>query len=465
MVKQLQLGEDDAVLALERAWEEARDALSTRINKPSYESWIKPIVPLSFDDNVAILGTPSRFAKHWLEGKYLDDIKSLLGEQLGQGVRVVLRQTSDNQPEMLKDPLPLTATKRTDNNHAADEISVPLNNRYDFGSFIVGRCNRLAHATAVAIAERPGGTYNPLFVYGRAGLGKTHLLHAVGLAIQQAQPNLRIAYVRGETFTFQYIAAVREHRTAEFRKRYRNIDVWLVDDVQFLVGKEKTEEEFFHTYNALYDGGKQVVLSSDRSPKELELDSRLLSRFECGMVTDIVSPDLETRIAILMAKAERELMDLPMEVAEYVAKLISTNIRQLEGALIKLHAYASLMKTQITIQLAQETLGGYFSSEDEALPLDPRLVQIAVSEKFRVSVDELVGTKRSRSIVLPRQVAMYLSRELTSASLPCIGRAFGGKDHTTVMHSVQKIEKLIQSDKQLAETVEEIAKHLRNGKR
>ncbi len=464
MVKQLQLGEDDAVLALEKAWEDVRDALSSRINKPSFESWIKPIIPLSFEDNVAILGTPSRFAKHWLEGKHLEEITGMLGESLGHGVRVVLRQTSDEQPEICKDPLPI-ATKRT-NGHASDEaVSVPLNSRYDFDSFIVGQCNRLAHATAVAISDRPGGTYNPFFVYGRAGLGKTHLLHAVGLAIQDTQPNLRIAYVRGETFTFQYIAAVREHRTAEFRRRYRNIDVWLVDDVQFLVGKEKTEEEFFHTYNALYDSGKQVVLSSDRSPKELELDTRLLSRFECGMVTDIVSPDLETRIAILMAKAEREGMDLPGDVAESVAKLITTNIRQLEGALIKLHAYASLMKTPITIDLAQETLGGYFVGENDTMPLDPRLVQIAVSEKFRVSVDEILGTKRSQSIVLPRQVAMYLSRELTNSSLPCIGRAFGGKDHTTVMHSIQKVQKLMQTDKQLADMVEEIARHLKNGKK
>lgn len=463
MVKQLHFGEDDAILALERAWEGARDALAGRINKPSYDSWIKPIIPLSFDDNVAVLGSPSRFAKHWLEGKYLEDIRALLSEQLGDGVRVVLRQMTESQPEALAEPLPPNAAKIQDNRASDDTVSVPLNSRYCFDSFIVGQCNRLAHATAVAISERPGGTYNPLFVYGRAGLGKTHLLHAIGLVVQQKHPSLRVAYIRGETFTFQYIAAVREHRTAEFRRRYRNIDVWLVDDVQFLVGKEKTEEEFFHTYNALYDSGKQVVLMSDRSPKQLELDSRLLSRFECGMVTDIVSPDLETRIAILQAKAESEGMVLPMDVAEYVASLIKTNIRQLEGALIKLHAFASLMKTPITRELAQETLGTYFQQEQECMALEPRLVQVAVADKFHVTVEDMVGTKRSQGIVLPRQVAMYLSRELTNCSLPGIGKAFGGKDHTTVMHSIQKVTKLMASDRNLAEMVDDIARHLRNG--
>ncbi|MEN6371298.1 MAG: chromosomal replication initiator protein DnaA [Armatimonadota bacterium] len=461
MAKQLQLGENDEFLALGSAWEQACDALSKRVTKPSFESWIKPIIPLSFEDGVAILGTPSRFAKHWLEGKYLDEIKSLLEEQLGQGIRVVLRQSDDEAPGLLQEPLPPVRKRAA----SADEepASIPLNPRYNFDTFVVGPCNRLAHATAVAISEVPGSTYNPLFLYGMAGLGKTHLMHAIGLGIQENHPELRVAYVRGETFTYQYVTALREHRISEFRRRYRNVDVWLLDDVQFLVGKERTEEEFFHTYNALYDSGKQVVMTSDRAPKDLELDNRLLSRFECGMVTDIVAPDLETRIAILEEKAVRENMELPDDVALYVAEIIKNNIRQLEGALIKLHAYAALMKTPISRDLAEEVIGSYFKEADKSLPLDPRIVQLAVSRKLNVSVDDMVGKKRSQEIVKARQVAMYLSRELTSASLPSIGKAFGGKDHTTVLHSIQKITKLIESDTKLSESVSEITAELKSG--
>lgn len=462
LAKQLQLGENDEFLALGSAWEQACDALSKRVTKPSFESWIKPIIPLSFEDGVAILGTPSRFAKHWLEGKYLDEIKSLLEEQLGTGIRVVLRQSDEEEaPGLLQEPLPRVRKQAASADN--EPASIPLNPRYNFDTFVVGQCNRLAHATAVAISELPGRTYNPLFLYGMAGLGKTHLMHAIGLGIQENHPELRVAYVRGETFTYQYVTALREHRISEFRRRYRNVDVWLLDDVQFLVGKERTEEEFFHTYNALYDNGKQVVMTSDRAPKDLELDIRLLSRFECGMVTDIVAPDLETRIAILEEKAVRENMDLPDDVALYVAQIIKNNIRQLEGALIKLHAYAALMKTPINRDLAEEVLGSYFTQADKSLPLDPRVVQLAVSRQFNVSVDEMVGKKRSQEIVKARQVAMYLSRELTSASLPSIGKAFGGKDHTTVLHSIQKITKLIESDTKLAESVSEITAELKSG--
>jgi len=461
LAKQLHLGEDDATLALGQAWEHVLDVLSAKVTKPSFESWVKPIVPLSFEDGIAVLGSPSRFAKHWIEGKYLDEIRSLLEEQLGQGIRVVLRYTNDDQPSLLQEPLP--PARKISPAKEEDSIFTPLNARYTFDTFVVGSSNRLAHATAQAISAVPGKTYNPFFLYGRAGLGKTHLMHAIGLSLQENYPHLKVAYVRGEDFTFQYITALRQHRISEFRRKYRSVDIWLVDDVQFLVGKEKTEEEFFHTYNSLYDSGKQVVLSSDRAPKDLELDARLLSRFECGMVADIAPPDFETRVAILQEKAARENMVLPDDVAMYVAKIIKNNIRQLEGALIKLHAYAALMKAPLNKELAQEILGSYFIEADKSLPLDPRLVQLAVSRKFEVSVDDLVGTRRSQEIVIARQVAMYLSRQLTNASLPSIGRAFGGKDHTTVLHSIQKIEKLIETDSKLSSTISEISSELTNG--
>lgn len=462
---QLQLGENDSFLAFEQAWQQACTALADRVTKPSYESWIKPIKPLSFDNGVAVLGTPSRFAKHWLEGKYLQDIAELLSEQLGEKIRVVLRQMTSDKPDIINETLqePFKPVKKKSEPVVVEEsISSPLNNRYTFDSFIVGPCNRLAHATAMAVSECPGRTYNPFFLYGRAGLGKTHLLHSIGLALKEYQPDARVAYIKGEAFTFQYVTALREHRIAEFRRKYRNVDLWLVDDIQFLVGKERTEEEFFHTFNALYDSGKQVVLTSDRAPKDLELDIRLLSRFECGMVADIVPPDLETRMAIVQAKALREEMNLDDEVVAYIAQLIRSNVRQLEGALIKLHAYAALMRTPVTRALAEDVLGTYFSETEESLPLDPRLVQLAVSRKFNIKVEDIVGSKRSHEIVVPRQIAMYLSRELTNASLPSIGRAFGGKDHSTVLHSIQKIKGLIDSDKQLADTVDELSAELRS---
>ncbi len=461
LAKQLQLGEDDAYLALVQAWENALKALSADITKLSFESWVKPIVPLSFEDSTIVLGTPSRFAKNWIENKCISQIKTLLEKELGQGITVVLRYTDSNKQTVLDEPV--RPTKKERKKVVDEPVSVPLNPRYSFDTFLVGASNRLAHATAEAISVLPGHTYNPFFLYGMAGLGKTHLMHAIGLAIKQNHPNLRVAYVRGETFTSQYISSLREHKINDFRRRYRNVDVWLVDDVQFLVGKEKTEEEFFHTYNALHDGGKQVVLSSDRAPKDLELDGRLLSRFECGMVADIVAPDLETRVAILQEKAARENLVLPDDVSMYVAKIIRSNIRQLEGALIKLHAYAALMKAPITTELAEEVLGSYFVDADKALPLDPRLVQLAVSRHFGIDTDEIVGKRRNKEIVIARQVAMYLSRELTCASLPAIGRAFGGKDHTTVLHSVQKVQKLIETDTELKNKVDLISKELKSG--
>ncbi len=238
-----------------------------------------------------------------------------------------------------------------------DPISLPLNNRYNFDNFVVGPTNRLAHACAAAVAQQPGGTYNPLFIYGGAGLGKTHLMHAIGGWVAQNHSGVRVALVSGETFTYHYVTALREHRTAEFRHKYRNVDVWLIDDIEFLAGKEATEQEFFHTYNAIYDMGKQIILTSDRAPKDLELDARLLSRFECGMMADIRPPDLETRMAILQNKADLENITLPNEVILYIARLITSNIRHLEGALIKLHAYASLMRTEVTPTLAEELLG------------------------------------------------------------------------------------------------------------
>lgn len=431
------------------------------VNKPSFESWIKTAHPISLEDGRVTIGTTSRFAKHWLESKHLPAIREILEQQLGESVTIRVELLEEEGPVIMAEKLP----KKPKPQSRSDEESVsqPLNSRYVFDTFVVGPNNRLAHACAASIAEEPGKLYNPLFVYGGPGLGKTHLLQAIGHHAANEHSGLRVIYVSGETFTYHYVTALREHRAAEFRRKFRNVDVWLVDDIQFLMGKERTEEEFFHTYNAIYDMGKQIVLTSDRAPKDLELDRRLLSRFECGMVADIAPPDLETRMAILQTKAEADHMALPNEVILYIAELITSNIRQLEGALVKLHAYASLMRTSVTTSLAQEVLGNYFT-ENAPQIIDADKVQKEVARHFNVDISDIRGSSRTKDIVVPRQVAMYLARQLTESSLPAIGKAFGGRDHSTVLHACKIVAQKLTGDRAFAALVEELSRRISNGK-
>lgn len=459
--RQLQLGQDHAYFALQAAWDNALEALSAQVNKPSFESWIRTARPIAVDDQTITIGTTSRFAKHWLEKEgHIGQIGALLAPTLGYEPVMRLELIEEEEPPIMVDKLPKKPRPQARND---EPISQPLNSRYTFDTFVVGTGNRLAHACAMSVAENPGKTYNPLFVYGGAGLGKTHILQAIGQHALGSDPSATVAYVSGETFTYHYVTALREHRTAEFRQKYRNIDVWLVDDIQFLVGKDRTEEEFFHTYNAIYDMGKQIVLTSDRAPKDLDLDRRLLSRFECGMLTDIAPPDLETRMAIIENKAETEHMLLPNEVILYLAQLITSNIRQLEGALIKLHAYASLMRASITPELAEQVLGEYFRESNVAV-VDARKIQEQVAKRFDLDLSDLKGACRRKDLVTPRQVAMYLTRSLTDNSLPAIGRAFGGRDHTTVLHACKQIAQKLSSDKNLALLIEELTRAIRAGK-
>lgn len=459
--KQLQLGEDDAFLALGHAWEHALEALQEQVNKPSFESWIKTARPLSVEGGIVRLGTNSRFAKHWLESKHIGLIKEILEADMGTSLSVRVELIECNEPVLLTEKLP---TKPKPHHKEEEEsISLPINSQYNFENFVVGPTNRLAHACAMAISENPGKTYNPLFVYGGPGLGKTHLMHALGQAAMTNFPGMKVAYVSGEAFTYHYVNALREHKAADFRRRYRSIDVWLVDDIQFLMGKERTEEEFFHTYNAIYEMGNQIVLTSDRAPKDLKLDTRLLSRFECGMIADIAPPDLETRMAILETKAECEHIALSDDVILYIAKLITSNVRRLESALIQLHAYASLMKTSVTTSLAEEVLSRHFG-EAAAPVIDAQKVQLAIADKFNVDISDLKGKCRSADIVLPRQVAMYLMRDLTDYSLPSIGKAFGGRDHSTVLHACKKIEEKLAEDKNFESLIMELSRQIRMGK-
>jgi len=454
--KQLQLGEDEVSLALQNAWDHALQALAQQANKPTFESWIKTARPVSIQGNLVRIGTKNGLARRWLEEKHLPFIKEVLESHLGFKVKVKVELLEQDEPVIMSEKLPKKPKPRR---KADDEpISQPFNRQHNFDTFVVGPTNRLAHACAMAIAENPGKIYNPLFIYGGPGLGKTHLMQAIGQFVMQASSKMRVAYVSGETFTYHYITALREHRSADFRRRYRSVDLWLVDDIQFLIGKERTEEEFFHTYNAVYDMGRQIVLTSDRAPKDLALDSRLLSRFEMGMLADISPPELETRMAILQSRAASENMALSDEVILYIAQLITHDIRELQGALIKLHAYASLMKTSVTTDLAQNVLGKYFAQH--APPVDPQKVQREVAKRFNVEVSDINGKSRSKDIVMPRQVGMYLTRKLTEFSLPAIGRAFGGRDHSTVLHACKKMEARLAKDKSFASLLDELSRRI-----
>jgi len=421
---------------------------------------VKTAKPLSLENGLVRIGTTSGFAKKWLESKHVPVISEILECHLGSKVRIRFELLAEEEPSIIETQEKLPKKPKALPKLQNEDISAPLNAKYNFDSFVVGPNNRLAHACAVAVAGQPGRTYNPLFVYGGNGLGKTHLLHAIGRHLSDTVPGTMVVYVPGETFTYQYVSALRDHRIDDFRRKYRKVDVFLVDDIQFLAGKDRTEEEFFHTYNAIYDMGKQIVLTSDRAPKDIEMDPRMLSRFECGMVADITPPDLETRMAILQNRATLEHLELSNEVILYIARLITSNIRQLEGALIKLHAYASLMRTPVTPTLAEEVLSEYFG-EAATQVIDIGTVQKAVSDRFHCKLGDITGKSRSQDVVLARQVAMYLARDLTEASLPAIGKEFD-KDHTTVLHSCKKVEDRLKTDKDFAVLLEDLARSLKD---
>lgn len=459
MEDQLHLGDNDAVIALKRAWGKALVLLSPEINRPSFESFFKTAKPLSIDGSTARIGAASELAKIFLD-KYADHVKTALASTIGFDVEVVFEI-------MPKEPPKAKASEEKEPPRKLGVISpfsLPLNDRYTFASFIVGPCNRLAHAAAQSLAQKPGRVYNPFFLYGGPGLGKTHLLQAVGHYILENHPKLRVAYVSGEMFTSQYVTSIREHRSEDFRQRYRTIDVWLVDDIQFLAGKERTKEEFFHTFNALIQMNKQIILSSDRPPRELApFEERLKSRFESGLVADVAPPDLETRIAILESKTLADNVEIKLPILECIAGLIPTNIRALEGALITLLAYSSLMKTPLTIPLAQEVLGRYLA-EKKYSELTPEAVQRAVAQKFGVEIEQLRSEKRTKEITIARHVAMYLTRELTGYSLQAIGKVFGGRNHASVIHAHARIKALLVEDPDLRAWVEELGEDLKTGR-
>jgi chromosomal replication initiator protein len=429
-------------------WDDVLARIETKVNRHSYYTWFRQTSFVADEGRRLVVQVADPMAADWITRHYGAIIEDALKEVGRAGTELRLR-SADSEPE------PVPPRPAGDSRQAGDlEGSFPdaepvdalgLSPRYSFDTFIVGGSNQFAHAACRAVAEAPSRSYNPLFLYGGVGLGKTHLMHAIGHYVLTQSPALKLTYISAERFMNEVVNAIRYDRILEFRERYRGVDVLLVDDIQFIVGKERTQTEFFHTFNALHDAQKQIVLSSDCPPHQIsELEERLRSRFEWGLIADIQPPDLETKIAILKRKAEAEGVILPDDVALYIAGRIKSNIRELEGSLIRLLAYASLHGVDVTMTLAQDVLRHVLHNDERAVTIDA--IQKFVAEYYHLKLSELKSKNNSKSIALPRQVAMYLCKHLTSASLPEIGKAFGGKHHSTVIHSVRRIDELRQAD-------------------
>lgn len=471
---------------LNATWEEILKKLENSLSKMVCDTWLRPLKPISLTTSSLELGTPTDFSKDWIEKHYMQLIIDASYEVTKAKLDIIITSfhLQDNTPDETETQIPLiypsniptdTLSNNTQEDHTASNFinntspspitpgdSSSLNSKYTFETFVTGNSNRFAHAAALAVAESPAKVYNPFFMYGGVGLGKTHLMHAIGHKILQNNPDMRVLYISSEKFTNELINSIRDGKPEAFRQKYRNIDVLLVDDIQFLSKKEHTQEEFFHTFNTLHDANKQIIISSDRHPREIQtLEDRLRSRFEWGLITDIQAPDLETRIAILKKKALLENLTVPNDVMVYIASRIDNNIRELEGALTRVMAFSSLNKQMITKELAAEALKNVFTN-NESRTVTLELVQEIVSSYFKIDTSELVAKKRTRNLAFPRQIAMYLCRELTSASLPRIGDIFGGRDHTTVIHAYDKITQERKINHKLDNTIKELTSRIKN---
>ncbi len=437
-------------LTAESLWTEVSGRLKGALNESTYRTWFGEVQGIELTDDSFVLGVPNDFTREWIEGHFLELIRAAVRDATGQERRVQLTIAEiDAPPDLARVPAQRIA-------------DTGLNTKYTFDLFVIGSSNRFAHAAALAVAEAPAQAYNPLFIYGGTGLGKTHLLQAVAQYVMEHPGDMSVRYVTSESFVNDFINSLRDKRIEGFKQRYRNYDLLLIDDVQFFEGKERIQEEFFHTFNSLYESGSQIVLSSDRPPKEIAtLEERLRSRFEWGLITDIQPPDLETRIAILRKKVKTDGIHIAdPQLLTFIAGRISTNIRELEGALTRVVAFASLTGRPMTAELAQDVLKDVFPQGD-APQVTIERIQEVVCDRFGMSIDELCSHKRSQNIVYPRQVAMYLSRELTDSSLPRIGRHFGDRDHTTVLHANTKIQRMIKADRSVYNLVQELTARIK----
>jgi len=430
-------------------WARALEIIKKEVdNDQTYAIWFSPIRPASLTGDSITLEVPNKFFKDWLLERYLNILRAALQQASGRELKV---EIVANENEVLPPREVKRAEAKADPKKEGKGFwpfsrqpqdparEIGLNEKYTFDSFVIGPSNRFAHAASLAVSDSPAKAYNPLFIYGAAGLGKTHLMHAIGQRALEKSPKAKVLYISSEEFTNQLIGAIQNRSTPKFREKYRSVDILLIDDVHFIAGKESTQEEFFHTFNTLYDSHKQIVVTSDRPPKEInKLEERLVSRFGWGLVTDIQPPDFETRTAILKKKSEKETIRLPEDVFYFLAEKVKTNIRELEGALIRVVAYSRLVEKEVSVDLAKEVLKDMIIEGEKKVTID--LIQKKVSEYFDIKLSDMRAKKRSKAIAYPRQIAMYLARQLTDYSLPEIGDQFGGRDHTTVIHACDKIE-------------------------
>lgn len=438
-------------------WAEIRENLRKRVGKDNYITWIEPLKLSALGDGVAKFSVPTTFFGDWVSRNFTDQILHQLHSS-GAAVDRIEFALERNAPAQKPAAKPIEAAERKRTNDEKDVPGAPLDGRFTFDSFVVGKPNELAHAAARRVAEGGPVTFNPLFLYGGVGLGKTHLMHAIAHELQVRQPELRVLYLSAEQFMYRFVQALRERQVMDFKELFRSVDVLMVDDVQFIAGKDSTQEEFFHTFNALVDQNKQIVISADRAPGEIKgLEERIKSRLQCGLVVDLHPTDYELRLGILQQKAElyhtqyRDLVIAP-GVLEFLAHRISTNVRVLEGALTRLFAFASLVGREITLDLTQDCLADILRASDRKITIEE--IQRKVAEHYNIRLSDMIGPKRVRTIARPRQIAMYLAKQLTSRSLPDIGRRFGGRDHTTIMHGVKKIEELMTGDSQLSDDLQ-----------
>jgi chromosomal replication initiator protein len=442
------------LLTAEDLWTAISDRLRGALNDTTYGTWFSGAEGRELNDDAFVLAVPNDFTREWIEGHFVDLIGAAVRDATGEERRVEVTVDQDVKSAGPVEPPPKQPAGVT-----------AVQSKYTFDSFVIGSSNRFAHAAALAVAEAPAQAYNPLFIYGGTGLGKTHLLQAVGQYVGEHSRTLTVRYITSETFMNDFINSLRDKRIEGFKQRYRTYDLLLIDDIQFLEHKERIQEEFFHTFNSLYEAGRQIVISSDRPPREIStLEERLRSRFEWGLITDIQPPDLETRIAILRKKVKTDGIHVPdPQVLTFIAGRVSTNIRELEGALTRVVAFSSLTGRPMTAELAQDVLKDVFP-QGEPQEVSIERIQTAVSDRFSLSMEELCGERRSQNIVYPRQVAMYLSRELTDASLPKIGREFGGRDHTTVIHATSKIARMIREDRSVYNLVQELTARIKQAR-